>query len=577
MVGYDRQDEEGVTQHVPGTGNLVEMRDVRKTYKMGEVEVQALHVAELDIKCGEFVAILGPSGSGKTTLLNLIGGIDAPTSGSILFDGEDISTLNSKQLTLFRRENVGFVFQFFNLIPTLTAEENVRFAIDLASRDGVPPERDAKVLLAEVGLADRATHFPKQLSGGEQQRVAVASALGKGAEAHPGRRTDRQPRLPHRQARALRAAQGEPRGGRRGRAGHPQPASRRDRRPGAAAAGRRHRRAARQREPARPGRRELVERPMSMLALKMLRDTLAHKGQFIALIVLVSLGIMSFVTFQNGYYDLRASVDEAYGRLRFADFTVRVDRMPLSAAEAIERLDGVEAARVRTIQDVGIEFEGGGRQATARIITVPDEPESRVNGVYVEAGRYPAAGARNEVLLHPKFSQETGIGVNDTLTLRIGGERRECQGRWHRFGSRVPLPAAHRGRHPVAWRVRSGLRHRGRRRVASRHAATTATTSPYAWRRAPPSTSLSRLSSDDLQAVRRHRQRAPRRAAQLRRLEVRAGPEPRHGPLPAGAGAADQLDVAVHRALAARDGTARRDRTRQGARLQRRPDPAATT
>jgi putative ABC transport system ATP-binding protein len=159
--------------------DLVVMRDVRKTYQMGEVQVQALHVAELSIKCGEFVAILGPSGSGKTTLLNLIGGIDVPTSGSIRFDGQDISTLTSRQLTLFRRENVGFVFQFFNLIPTLTAEENVRFAIDLASRDGVPPERDAKALLADVGLADRATHFPKQLSGGEQQRVAVARALGK--------------------------------------------------------------------------------------------------------------------------------------------------------------------------------------------------------------------------------------------------------------------------------------------------------------------------------------------------------------------------------------------------------------
>ena len=158
---------------------LIVMRDVRKTYVMGEVTVPALHVDDLEIGCGEFVAVLGPSGSGKTTLLNLLGGIDAPTSGKILFDGEDISTLNAKQLTLFRRENVGFVFQFFNLIPTLTAEENVRFAIDLASRDGVPPERDAKVLLADVGLADRATHFPKQLSGGEQQRVAVARALGK--------------------------------------------------------------------------------------------------------------------------------------------------------------------------------------------------------------------------------------------------------------------------------------------------------------------------------------------------------------------------------------------------------------
>ncbi len=161
-----------------------------------------------------------------------------------------------------------------------------------------------------------------------------------------------------------------------------------------------------------------------MLTLKAWRDTLAHKGQFIALIVLVSLGIMSFVTFQNGYYDLRASVDEAYGRLRFADFTVRVERMPLNAARRIETLDGVAAARVRTIQDVGLEFSGGERQATARLITIPDEPGTTVNGVYVEAGRFPVPGARDEVLLHPKFSQETGIGVNDSLTLRIGGERR---------------------------------------------------------------------------------------------------------------------------------------------------------
>lgn len=146
---------------------------------MGEVEVQALHVRELTIKRGEFVAILGPSGSGKTTLLNLIGGIDAPTSGTILFDGQDISGFKNRELTLFRRENVGFVFQFFNLIPTLTAEENVRFAVDLASRDGVPPDRDPKALLEKVGLGARVGHFPKQLSGGEQQRVAVARALAK--------------------------------------------------------------------------------------------------------------------------------------------------------------------------------------------------------------------------------------------------------------------------------------------------------------------------------------------------------------------------------------------------------------
>lgn len=159
--------------------DLIVMRDVSRIYRMGEVEVSALQIDELRIKRGEFVAVLGPSGSGKTTLLNLIGGIDAPTSGSIVFDGDEISHFNRRRLTLFRRENVGFVFQFFNLIPTLTAEENVRFAIELASRDGVPPDRDAKHLLAAVGLAERTGHFPKQLSGGEQQRVAVARALAK--------------------------------------------------------------------------------------------------------------------------------------------------------------------------------------------------------------------------------------------------------------------------------------------------------------------------------------------------------------------------------------------------------------
>ncbi len=161
---------------------LIVMRDVRRIYKMGEVEVEALHVDELTINRGEFVAILGPSGSGKTTLLNLIGGIDAPTSGSITFGEHDISHFNRRELTMFRREHIGFVFQFFNLIPTLTAEENVRFALELAERDGDGPDLDPKQLLAKVGLSERTSHFPAQLSGGEQQRVAVARALAKSPE-----------------------------------------------------------------------------------------------------------------------------------------------------------------------------------------------------------------------------------------------------------------------------------------------------------------------------------------------------------------------------------------------------------
>jgi putative ABC transport system ATP-binding protein len=162
-----------------GPRTLALLEDVTKTYRMGEVEIHALNHTDLTLDRGEFVAILGPSGSGKTTLLNLIGGIDSPTAGRIVIDGEDISTYDQRRLTLFRREKVGFVFQFFNLIPTLTAKENVDFALELAARDGTPSGLNSMDLLTKVGLGDRLDHFPFQLSGGEQQRVAVARALAK--------------------------------------------------------------------------------------------------------------------------------------------------------------------------------------------------------------------------------------------------------------------------------------------------------------------------------------------------------------------------------------------------------------
>lgn len=152
------------------------LENVSKTYQMGEIEVKALKEVDLTITKGKFVVVLGPSGSGKTTMLNCIGGIDSPTSGTIIVGGNDISKLTEKELTKFRRNTVGFIFQFFNLIPTLTARENVDFALDL-----VPKEKRGSALevLKQVGLGDRANHFPSQLSGGEQQRVAVARALAK--------------------------------------------------------------------------------------------------------------------------------------------------------------------------------------------------------------------------------------------------------------------------------------------------------------------------------------------------------------------------------------------------------------
>ncbi len=168
-----------------------------------------------------------------------------------------------------------------------------------------------------------------------------------------------------------------------------------------------------------------MRRFSSTLALKAWRDTLAHKGQFVSLIALVALGIMSFVTFQNGYYDLKSSLDTAYSRLHFADLSVRVSRAPLALGRSLEALPGVAAARVRTVADVGLELKNGD-QATARIVSTPG-PSARVNAAHVEAGRFPAPDAHDEVLLHAMFATETSTRIGDTLTLRIGGERRRVR------------------------------------------------------------------------------------------------------------------------------------------------------
>lgn len=154
--------------------HIIALEDVAKTYQMGKVEVPALKRADLIVQRGDFMVILGPSGSGKTTLLNLIGGIDAPTTGNIIIDGVSLNNFSEKDLTEYRRTKIGFVFQFFNLIPTLTAKENVELAAEL-----VENPRDTSEVLSLVGLADKADRFPSELSGGEQQRVAIARALVK--------------------------------------------------------------------------------------------------------------------------------------------------------------------------------------------------------------------------------------------------------------------------------------------------------------------------------------------------------------------------------------------------------------
>ena len=159
---------------------LFRAHGLRKVYQMGETEVVALHDLDLELIAGEFVVILGPSGSGKSTLLNILGGLDAPTAGTVVFREHVLTAATERELTRYRREHVGFVFQFYNLIPSLTALENVQLVTELnGAGDARAAQRVAEDSLRLVGLGERFDHFPSQLSGGEQQRIAIARAVAK--------------------------------------------------------------------------------------------------------------------------------------------------------------------------------------------------------------------------------------------------------------------------------------------------------------------------------------------------------------------------------------------------------------
>jgi putative ABC transport system ATP-binding protein len=156
------------------TSTVFDVRELTKVYRMGTVEVHALRSVSLLLPEGQFVVLLGPSGSGKSTLLNILGGLDVPTSGKVYYRGEDLTSASEAELTAYRREHVGFVFQFYNLIPSLTARENVALVTEIATAPMTPEEA-----LRLVDLQHRQDHFPAQLSGGEQQRVAIARAIAK--------------------------------------------------------------------------------------------------------------------------------------------------------------------------------------------------------------------------------------------------------------------------------------------------------------------------------------------------------------------------------------------------------------
>ena len=165
---------EATANNATDSGSVFDARGITKVYDMGEVQVHALRGVDLELKESEFVVMLGPSGSGKSTLLNILGGLDTPTSGKVLYRGGELTAATERELTQYRRNHVGFVFQFYNLIPSLTARENVALVTEIAP-DPMTPEEALEI----VDLGNRMEHFPSQLSGGEQQRVAIARAIAK--------------------------------------------------------------------------------------------------------------------------------------------------------------------------------------------------------------------------------------------------------------------------------------------------------------------------------------------------------------------------------------------------------------
>ena len=229
------------------TGAVVQASEITRVYGEGDTAVHALNGCSLAVSRGELTAIMGPSGSGKSTMMHILAGLDRPTEGSVSIEGTDITKLGDNELTKLRRKHIGFIFQFFNLLPMLTAEENIRLPLELAG--GKIDTEWLDEVIKRTGLDDRRTHRPSELSGGQQQRVAIARALASQADRHLRRRADGQPRLGHER----RDPRPPARDGRRLRAddrhGHARRPRRGDRQPDPLPGRRLHRQGAQGREP----------------------------------------------------------------------------------------------------------------------------------------------------------------------------------------------------------------------------------------------------------------------------------------------------------------------------------------
>ena len=400
---------------MPPMETTIQCIDIHKTYRMGEIDVPVLKGLDLEIYRGQMTTILGASGSGKTTLMNIVGGIDRPTSGRVLFDGEDLAGMDERQLTEHRRRRVGFVFQFYNLVPALTALENVEVSTQIAD-DPLPPEKALEL----VGLADHQNHFPSQLSGGQQQRVSIARALAKkpkvmlcdeptGAldfktgqmvlgpvdQAQPGTVDHHYHRHPCR--------------------AHIQTGSPGDSpdRQGSGNQGQR---------PAGPGRGDYL---VSVLDRKLGRDLVRSKGMLAAIISIIALGIGCLVGFQSTFTSLDMARVSYYSMCRMPDFWVDLKKAPVSRLQDLGDIPGVSEIRQRLSYPIMVDLEGIDSPISGQLISLPADPAPVIGGIVLRRGSYFTEERPEEVIVSEKFAQARNIEPGDFIHLVIKGQRKK--------------------------------------------------------------------------------------------------------------------------------------------------------
>ena len=369
---------------------------------------------------GEFVVLLGPSGSGKSTLLNILGGLDVPTSGTVHYLDHELTALDDAALTRFRREHVGFVFQFYNLIPSLTARENVALITEIARNPMDPREA-----LQLVGLAERMDHFPSQLSGGEQQRIAIARAIAKrpdvllcdeptGAlDVHTGvvvleaiERINRE--LGTTTAVITHNCSDWQHGGpRRAPVGRP-----RDARGG-------------KRRAKCPRANCNGNDDVRALNRKAIRDLWHIKGQAIAIVLVVASGVGTFVMSLNTLQSLQQSRETYYERYRFADVFSHVKRAPLSLVPRVATIPGVAQAQPRIVVDVTLDVPDMAEPAIGRLISIPQYHVPILNDLHLRKGRWIDPYRPGEVLVSEAFADSHQLRMGDTVSAVINGKRQQ--------------------------------------------------------------------------------------------------------------------------------------------------------